>query len=159
MGIEILRNSTGVVLSQRKYALELLDSAGITNEKPAKTPLDPTQPLSSTEGSLLTDPFFYRTLVGKLLYLTITRPDLAFAAQALSQYAQHPRTSHLKALLRVMRYIKLIPGQGLSFPKTPSLNLHAFCDSDWAACTSTRRSVSGYCIFLGKCLVSWKSKK
>ncbi|GJU85619.1 uncharacterized mitochondrial protein-like protein [Tanacetum coccineum] len=87
-------------MSQRKYALELLEHAGVLNVKPSAIPMDPIVKLNTTDGEPLTDPSQYRTLVGKLLYLTITRPDLAFAAQALSQFSHDPRTPHYKALIK-----------------------------------------------------------
>lgn len=158
LGIEILRKSSGIVLSQRKYALELIQHAGVLNERPAITPLDPTVTLNDESSEPLPDSSLYRTSVGKLIYLTITRPDLSFAAQVLSQFSHNPTTIHMKALLRVMRYIKLCHGQGY-FPKDTTLSLSAYCDSDWAACPITRRSVTGYAIFLGSCLISWISKK
>lgn len=110
LGIEFLRNKGGLAMTQRKYALELLHTAGILDENPSNTPFDPHEKLNATDGEPLKDTTLYRTLVGKLIYLTITRPDLSYAAPALSQYAQSPRTPHLKALLKVLRYIKLSPG-------------------------------------------------
>ena len=104
-------------------SLELSESASILDSKPIATPMDPIQILNDTDGYLLPDPSTYRTLVGKLIYLTITRPDLAFAAQALSQYSHSPRSSHFDALIRVLRYIKLCPGQGLFFPAKNTLQL------------------------------------
>ncbi|GJY51608.1 homogeneously-staining region [Tanacetum coccineum] len=89
----------------------------ILNVKHAATPMDPIVKLNETDGYLLFDPSTYRTLVGKLLYLTITRPDLSFAAQALSQYSHSTRSSHFEALIRVLRYVKLCPGQGSFFPQ------------------------------------------
>ncbi|PWA59587.1 homogeneously-staining region [Artemisia annua] len=154
-----MRNSSGMVMSQRKYALELIKHADVLNEKPAITPLNPDISLNDISGEPLPDSSLYRTLVGKLIYLTITRPDLSFAAQVLSQFSHNPSTVHMKALMRVMRYIKLCPGQGLHFSSNTNLSLMAYCDSDWAACPITRRSVTGYAIFLGNCLISWISKK
>ncbi|XP_071705107.1 uncharacterized mitochondrial protein AtMg00810-like [Rutidosis leptorrhynchoides] len=146
-------------MSQRKYALELLHLAGILDEKPSNIPLDPTINLTDNIGEPLPDATQYRTIVGKLIYLTITRPDLYFAAQILSQFSQSPKTSHFQALYKVLRYIKVSPGQGLHFPQHTSLSLQAYCDSDWAKCSTSRRSVTGYCIYLGSCLISWQSKK
>ncbi|PWA93616.1 hypothetical protein CTI12_AA069020 [Artemisia annua] len=159
LGIEILRNKTGLIMSQRKYALELLQTTNVLNDKPSVTPLNPQVQLNDTEGELLSDPSLYRTLVGKLIYLTITRPYISFAAQLLSQFSHAPRTTHMKALLRVLRYIKLSHGQGLHIPSNTNHTLLAYCDRDWAACPTTRRSVSGYAIFLDKCFISWSSKK
>ncbi|GJX19351.1 uncharacterized mitochondrial protein-like protein [Tanacetum coccineum] len=146
-------------MTQRKYTLELLECADVLNLKPIATPMDPICKLNDTDGYLLLDPSTYRTLVGKLLYLTIIRPDLSFTAQALSQYSHSPRSTHYDALIRVLRYIKLCPGQGLFFPINNPLKLTTYYDSDWASCATTIRSVSGYAIFLGHSLISWQSKK
>ncbi|GJT66195.1 retrovirus-related pol polyprotein from transposon TNT 1-94 [Tanacetum coccineum] len=159
LGIEILQNSKELIMSQRKYALDLLQCANMLNHKPFTIPLDPIKTLNSIDGIPLDDPSLYRKLVGKLIYLTITRPDLSFTAQAISQFSHQPRTTHMVALYKVLRYIKLCPSQGLHFPKGSPLHLSAYCDSDWAACPITRRSVSGYAVFLGPCLISWTSKK
>lgn len=142
LGVEILRNSTGLAMSQRKYALDLLKYADTLDLKPVATPMDPIVKLNDKDGDLLPDPTIYRTIVGKLIYLTITRPDLSFAAQALSQFSHCPRTPHFAALQRVLRYIKLCPGQGIFFPAANTMELTTYCDSDWAICATARRSVS-----------------
>ncbi|GKD83727.1 uncharacterized mitochondrial protein-like protein, partial [Tanacetum coccineum] len=152
-------NKTGLIMTQRKYTLELLQSAGLLNVKPSSIPFDPITKLNHDDGDLLDDPSQYRTLVGKLLYLTITSPNISYATQTLSQFIQAPRTPHLKALIKVLGYLKSCPGQGLIFQTNTTLNLKAFCDNDWASCSFSRRSVTSYCIFLGSCLISWKSKK
>nr|GEU94285.1 zinc finger, CCHC-type [Tanacetum cinerariifolium] len=158
LGIEFMRNSSGLAMSQMKYALELLECAEVLENKPIATPMDLIIKLNSTYGNLLPDPSTYRTLVGKLFFLTITRIDLSFTAQALIQYSYNPRSLHFDALIRVLRYIKLCPGQGLFFPVDIILHFTTYYDSDWASCTTTRRSVSGYAIFLGHnstCEISW----
>nr|GEZ37617.1 uncharacterized mitochondrial protein AtMg00810-like [Tanacetum cinerariifolium] len=159
LGIEFLKNSNGIVMTQKKYSLDLIEFANLQNDKPAKTPLDSRVNLTYTDGEPLLDSSHYRTLVEKLIYLTITRPDIAFAAQLLSQFLHNPHTTHLTALHRVIRYLKLSPGQGLYFPKHNPLSFHAYCDSDWANCPSSRRSISGFGIFLGTSLIFWHSKK
>ncbi|GKB68719.1 homogeneously-staining region [Tanacetum coccineum] len=136
-----MSDSVSSYMSQRKYALELLKCGNVLNDKPISTPLDPVQSLNLTDGEPLPDPSLYRTLVGKLIYLTITRSDISFAAQLLSKFSQAPRTPHMKTLLRVLRYIKLCLGQGLHFPTTNNLQLTAYCNSDWDSCPVTRRSV------------------
>nr|GEX18597.1 cysteine-rich RLK (receptor-like protein kinase) 8 [Tanacetum cinerariifolium] len=100
LGIEFLRNTSGMVISQRKYALELLRHAGVLEEKPTIVPLDPAKQLNDTDGDPFPDPSLYRTIIGKLIYLTIIRPDLSFAAQLLSQFSKQPRTTYMKALLK-----------------------------------------------------------
>lgn len=117
-------------MSHRKYAFELLKCGNVLNDKAITTPIDPIINLNLADGEPLQDPSLYRSLVGKLIYLTITRPNIFFAAQLLSKFSQAPRTPNMKALLRVLRYIKLCPGQGLHFPTTNNLRLTAYCDSD-----------------------------
>lgn len=101
----------------------------------------------------------FQKLIGKLIYLSLTRPDISYTVQFLSQFMHKPKEVHLNLALRLLRYLKRNPGKGLTFKKSNKLNLYGFADSDWAKCLSTRKSVTGFCIFLGECLVSWKSKK
>jgi hypothetical protein len=115
--------------------------------------MDPNAKFSRLDGPLLSDPTTYRRLVGCLLYLTITRPDLSYCVQTLSQFMSAPCQSHMNAAYRVLRYLKSNPSQGLFFPSTSDLRLKSFCDSDWAACPDTRRSVTDFCIFLGDSLI------
>ncbi|XP_019451871.1 PREDICTED: uncharacterized protein LOC109353972 [Lupinus angustifolius] len=105
------------------------------------------------------DPILYRQLVGRLLYLTDTRPGLSFAIQQLSQFMASPTINHYKAMTRVLIYIKGTVGQGLLYLGSSTLQIKGFSDSDWASCPDTRRSISAYCMYLGDSLVSWKCKK
>jgi len=131
----------------------------LTGCKPVSNPLDPSLHLSQDAGTLYSDVTGYRRLVGRLLYLTTTHPDIAFASQQLSQFMASPTELHHKAALRVLRYLKRSLGRGLFFPHSSELQLLGFSDADWGGCVDTRRSISGYCFFIGKSLVSWKSKK
>ncbi|XP_019265473.1 PREDICTED: uncharacterized protein LOC109243038 [Nicotiana attenuata] len=108
---------------------------------------------------VLRDPGVYQSLFGKLLYLTMTRPDISFVVQVLSQFMHCPRISHMEAASRVVRYIKQAPGLGLLMLAENIKNLTTYCDYDWGACVETRRSVTGYLVKFGNALVSWKSKK
>lgn len=159
MGILFLRNSTGLAMSQRKYTLDLLRLGNVLDSKPCATRIGPNAKLNLTDGSPLSNPTLYRTLVGKLIYLTITRPDISFTTQSLSQFLKEPITPHMAALIRVLRYLKLCPSQGLFFSASNTLSLLTYCDSNWASYSFFRKSVSGYGIFLGTSLISWQSKK
>jgi len=159
LSLEIARSELGISVCQRKYALKVLEDTGMLASKPIQFPMEPNVKFSKDFGQILDDPTTYRRLVGRLLYLTISRPDISFAVQVLSQFIDKPRVPHLTAATRVLRYIKVSPAQGLFFPVISSLQMKAFCDSDWAGCVDSIRSVTGYCVFLDSSLISWKSKK
>lgn len=159
LGLEIARSKSGIVINQRQYALRILEDAIFLHSKPTKTPTNPRLTLSLTNGDLLTDATGYRRLIGRLLYLTITRPDITFAVHSLSQFVHAPRAPHLQAVHHLLCYIKSCPGSGLFYPSDSTTQLRAFSDADWGTYTDTRRSITGYCVFVGDALVSWKSKK
>jgi hypothetical protein len=159
LGLEIARSDSGIFLNQRKYTLELLEDTGFLASKPASVPFDPTTKLSISDGQPLEDPSSYRRLIGRLIYLTNTRPDISFAVQHLSQFVSNPLLPHYQAATQVLRYLKCFPAQGILFSASSEFKLHGFADSDWARCPDTRKSVTGYCVLLGSSLVCWKSKK
>jgi len=159
LGIEVARSKHGISLCQRKYTLEILEDTGFLGAKPSRFSAEQNITLTQEDGDLLEDASQYRRLVGHLIYLTITRPDLAYAVHILSQFMDKPRQPHLKAAHKVLRYIKHAPGQGILLPSKGPLELRAYCDADWARCKDTRRSTTGYCIFLGHAPISWKTKK
>ncbi|GJT26336.1 putative RNA-directed DNA polymerase [Tanacetum coccineum] len=131
--------------------------------KPASTPIESKlviidKPINKKDMPLknITE---YQKLLGKLIYLTHTRPDISYVVHSLSQFMHSPLTSHLKLDLRVLKYLKNAPRKGIHISKINSLVLIGYVDSDWAKCKATRRSVTGFSVFFGKPLVSWKSKK
>ncbi|GJU02781.1 ribonuclease H-like domain-containing protein [Tanacetum coccineum] len=162
LGIEVLDTKYGICLSQRKYCLELLHEFGLLAAKHVDTPLAENATLNHTESDddhLLVNVSNYQRLVGKLIYLTNTRPDIPYDVHCLIQYMHYPLNSDLDAALRVLRYLKGSPGSGIQINKIGNLKLRAYADYDWAKCHATRKSVSGYCVFLGDSLVTWKRKK
>ncbi|XP_020216524.1 uncharacterized protein LOC109800193 [Cajanus cajan] len=159
LGIEVAQSKSGIAISQRKYALDILEETGLTDCKPVDTPMDPNVKLMPNQGEPYPDPGRYRRLVGKLNYLTMTRPDISFPVSVVSQFLNSPCESHWLAVVRILRYIKRSPGKGLVYNDRGHTNIVGYSDADWAGDASDRRSTSGYCVFMGGNLVSWKSKK
>nr|XP_016478500.1 PREDICTED: uncharacterized mitochondrial protein AtMg00810-like [Nicotiana tabacum] len=159
LGMEVLYKEDGVLISQRKFTMDLLEEYDCLQQSSLSSPLDPSLKLKVEEGLPLEDPTHYRKLVGKLNFLTNTRLDIAFSVQHLSQYMQNPRDTHLKVAYHVLRYLKGDPNLGIFLSSRTCYMISAFYDSHWAACPESRKSISGYLILLGGCPVSWKSKE
>ncbi|KAM1043034.1 hypothetical protein ACFX2A_035145 [Malus domestica] len=127
--------------------------------KPTNCPMEQHLRLTPSDGELLKNPPQYRCLVGRLIYLIITRPDITFSVHVLSQFMQQPKKPHLEAADRVLRYLKKAPGQGVLFPAHGKLQLKGYYDAYWASCLTTKQSVTSFCVFLGGAPISWKTKK
>jgi histone deacetylase 1/2 len=142
LGIEVKKCSDGLVLTQEKYASDLLARVGMSTCTSCPTPLSSTEQLSLTDGSPLgpEDSTQYRSIVGSLQYLTLTRPDLSFSVNKVCQYLHAPTTIHWTAVKRILRYVKGTLKIGLTFQKSSSTLLSAFSDADWAGCLDDRRS-------------------
>lgn len=159
LGLEIARNHEGIFLCQRKYALDIISEAGLLGGKPIDISMEQNHKLALANMEFLDDPELYRRLIGRLIYLSVTRPDLAYSIHILSQFMQETRLEHWEAALRVVRYLKKNPGQGILLRSDSELCLEGWCDSDWASCPLTRRSLTGWFVLLGYSPVSWKIKK
>lgn len=158
LGIEVAYGSQGIYLSQRKYVLDLLAETGMMECRPAPTPIEANHRIMADSGDPV-DKGQYQRLVGKLIYLSHTRPDIAYAVSIVSRYMHDPRSTQLDAANRILRYLKGCPGKGILFSNFGHLRIEGYTDADWAGCSDDRRSTSGYCIFVGGNLVSWRSKK
>ena len=159
LGLEVHRDSSGVFLNQHKYTQDLISLAGLQDSYSVDTPLKLNVKYRREEGDLLPDPTIFRQLVGSLNYLTITRPNISFTVQQVSQFMQAPRHFHLVAICHIIQYLRGTSNHGLFFPCGSPIRLNAFSDSDWAGYSDTRHSVTGWCMFLEESLISWKSKK
>ncbi|KAL0409200.1 UNVERIFIED_CONTAM: Retrovirus-related Pol polyprotein from transposon RE1 [Sesamum radiatum] len=159
LGLEIARNSDGIYVAQTKYVMDILADTGLKEGKATTTPLPLGLKLSTECGVSLQNPDSFRCLIGRLLYLGFTRPDIAYSVQQLSQFLNRPCVEHWKAALHIVRYLKGCPSKGLFFPSQSNPKLQAFCDADWASFLDSRRSLMGFCILLGDAIISWKTKK
>ncbi|KAH9751306.1 hypothetical protein KPL71_014242 [Citrus sinensis] len=163
LGIEVLYDTDCVYLSQRKYIRDLLSKVEMINSKDVETPMSTGLKLQKeAQGSLghyVEDFTHYRSIVGGMQYLVLTRPEIAFSVHKLSQYVYAPTLQHLMACKRVLRYLKATQNYGLKFIKEGDMKLTCFTDADWAGDLDDRKSVGAHCVYLGHNLVSWSSKK
>jgi histone deacetylase 1/2 len=161
LGIEVKRTPQGLLLTQDKYARDMLTKVGMLDCKAAPTPLSSSEPLSLHHGTPLgpEDSSQYRSVVGALQYLTLTRPDLSFSVNKVCQYLHAPTTAHWTATKRILRYVRDTSQLGITFRPSSSTLLSAFSDADWAGCLEDRRSTGGFAIFIGPNLVSWSARK
>ncbi|KAK9049545.1 hypothetical protein SSX86_031486 [Deinandra increscens subsp. villosa] len=160
LGIAVTNHGSSLFLSQEKYAREILAKAGMEHCNKSATPVDTQPKLSSTTGTPLADGGTeYRQLAGALQYLTFTRPDISYAVQQICVHMHSPTTDHMNALKRILRYVQGTISHGLTITPSVSTSLVAFTDADWGGCPDTRRSTSGYCVYMGDNLLSWSSKR
>jgi histone deacetylase 1/2 len=161
LGIEVRKVRDGLILTQEKYATDLIAKVGMRGCKAAPTPLSSTEQLSLTDGIPLgpDDSTQYRSIVGGLQYLTLTRPDLSYSVNKVCQFLHTPTTEHWLAVKRILRYIQDTSKVGITFVRSSSTLLSAFSDADWACSIDDRRSTGGFALFVGSNLVSWSARK
>ncbi|XP_035832909.1 uncharacterized mitochondrial protein AtMg00810-like [Helianthus annuus] len=159
LGIKVTRGPNGLFLDQAQYTKDIISRASMSLCKPCTTPVDLSSKLSATDGPLFHDPTLYRSLAGALQYLTFTRPDISYAVQQICLVMHEPREPHFSFLKRIIRYLQGTIDYGIRIVKSATHSLLAYSDTDWGGCPDSRRSTSGYCVFLGDNLISWSSKR
>ena len=159
LGVEVIPNDHGILLSQRSYIVDLLTCIKMMDAKPIHTPLLTSPPITLHSSSSLKDPIEYRTIVGSLQYLLITRPDIAFAVNKLSQYMHRLTTEHWILVKCLMRYLCGSSNDGIQLYHDSLLSLHAFSNSDWSGNKDDLTSTSAYVVYISRNPISWSSKK
>jgi hypothetical protein len=161
LGIQVVKKGDGIILSQEQYAADLLKKAGMKGCKPVITPMSTAEKLSIEGGTRLgeIDNTSYRSIVGALQYLTLTRPDLAFAVNKACQFLHAPTTVHWMAVKRILRYVHFTLKLGLVISPDKSTLVSAFSDVDWVGCVDDRRSTSGFAVYLGQNQELWSARK
>ncbi|GKC77395.1 putative ribonuclease H-like domain-containing protein [Tanacetum coccineum] len=159
LGLQVQQKKDGLFISQDKYVDEILKKFRFTEVKTASTPIETQKPLLKDEDGEEVDVYMYRSMIGSLMYLTSSRPDIMFAVCACARYQVNLKVSHLHAVKRIFRYLKGQPKLGLWYPKDSPFDLVAYTDSDYAGANLDRKSTTGGCQFLGCRLISWQCKK
>ncbi|GJU97395.1 retrovirus-related pol polyprotein from transposon TNT 1-94 [Tanacetum coccineum] len=159
LGLQIKQLEDGIFFNQSKYVKEMLKKFGLEDAKPIKTPMSSETKLTRDEEGEPINDTKYRGMIGSLLYLTASRPDIMFSVCLCARFQGAPKTSHLEAVKRIFRYIKGTSHLGLWYPKGTGLETIVYADSDHAGDYVDRKSTSGVCTFIGCCLTSWMSKK
>ncbi|GJR74995.1 retrovirus-related pol polyprotein from transposon TNT 1-94 [Tanacetum coccineum] len=159
LGLQIKQLEDGIFFNQSKYIKEMLKKFGLEDSKPMKTPMSTETKLTKDEEGESVDNTKYRGMIGSLLYLTASRPDIMFSVCLCARFQEDPKTSHLEAVKRIFRYIKGTTHLGLWYPKGSDIETVVYADSDHAGDYVDRKSTSGICTFMGCCLTSWFLKK
>jgi hypothetical protein len=159
LGIEVVYSPRGYLLSQSKYVADILERARLTDNKTIDTLIEVNTRYSSSDGLPLIDPTLYRTIVGSLIYLTITHPVIEYDVHVVSQFVASLTNVHWATVFYILRYFQSTVFQSLLLSSTSSLELRAYSNADHGSDPTDRKSVTGFYIFLGDSLISWKSKK
>jgi hypothetical protein len=159
LGIEVLQKEGGIFISQQKYANEVLERFSMGQCNSVKNPIVPGFKLTKDEGGVQVDSTLYKQMVGSLMYLTATRPDLMFVVSLISRYMEHPTESHLLAAKRILRYVKGTTKFGMFYRKGGDTEFCGYTDSDYAGDQDDRKSTSSYVFMMNSSAISWSSKK
>src|SRR5690348_10773371 len=159
LGFQVKQLQEGTFISQTKYTQDILTKFGMKDAKPIKTPMGTNGHLDLDTGGKSVDQKVYRSMIGSLLYLCASRPDIMLSVCMCARFQADPKEAHLTAVKRILRYLAYTPKFGLWYPRGSTFDLIGYSDADWAGCKINRKSTSGTCQFLGRSLVSWASKK
>ncbi|GJY57863.1 retrovirus-related pol polyprotein from transposon TNT 1-94 [Tanacetum coccineum] len=159
LGLQVQQKKDDIFISQDKYVGDILKKFRFTKVKTASTPMETQKPFLKDEDGEEVDVHMYRSMIGSLMYLTSSRPDIMFAVCACARYQVNPKVSHLHVVKRIFRYLKGQPKLGLWYPKDSPFDLVAYTDSDYAGASLDKKSTTGGCQFLGCRLISWQCKK
>ncbi|GJY38246.1 putative ribonuclease H-like domain-containing protein [Tanacetum coccineum] len=159
LGLQVTQKDDGIFISQDKYVDEILKKFGFSTVKTTSTPMETSKPLLKDAEAEDVDVHLYRSMIGSLMYLTASRPDIMFVVCACARFQVTPKVSHLHAVKRIFRYLKGQPKLGLWYPKDSPFDLEAYTDSDYAGASLDRKSTTGGCQFLRRRLISWQCKK
>nr|GFB64239.1 uncharacterized mitochondrial protein AtMg00810-like [Tanacetum cinerariifolium] len=159
LGLQVKQKKDGIFISQDKYVAKILRKFRLTDGKSASTPIDTEKPLLKDPDGEEVDVHTYKSIIGSLMYLTSSRPDIVFTVCACAHFQVTPKASHLHAVKRIFRYLKGKPHLGLWYPKDSPFDLVAYSDSDYADASLDRKSTTEGCQFLGCRLIFWQCKK
>ncbi|GKB09440.1 hypothetical protein Tco_0837752 [Tanacetum coccineum] len=159
LGLQVKQQEDGILISQDKYVADILKKFDFTTMKKASIPIETNKALLKDAKADDVDAYLYRSMIGSLVYITASRPDIMFVVCACARFQVTPKVSHLNAVKRIFRYLKGQPNLGLWYHKDSPLDLEAYSDSDYAGASLDRKSTIGGCQFLGRRLVSWQCKK
>nr|GFC59765.1 hypothetical protein [Tanacetum cinerariifolium] len=159
LGLQVLQKVDGIFLSQDKYVGDILKKFGYSDVRSSNTLMDKENPWGKDGTRKDVDLHLYRSMIGSLMYLTTSRPDIMFAVCACTRHQVTPKECHLHAVKRIFRYLKGHPKLGLWYPKESPFDLVTYLDSDYGGATQDRKSTTEGCQFLGRRLISWQCKK
>ncbi|GKA48366.1 hypothetical protein Tco_0741324, partial [Tanacetum coccineum] len=157
--LQVKKREDGMLISQDKYVAKILRKFGFTDVRIASTPMDTEKPLLKDSNGDDVDVHLYRLMIGSLMYLTSSRPDIMFAVCACARFQVTPKVLHSHVVKRIFRYLKGQPKLGLWYPRNSSFDMVAYSDSDYDGASLDKKSTTGGCQFLGCRLISWQCKK
>ncbi|WJX33335.1 hypothetical protein P8452_21550 [Trifolium repens] len=159
LGLQIKQMDDTIFISQSKYARNIIKKFGMDNATHKRTPAPTHLKLTKDEKGISVDQSLYRSMIGSLLYLTASRPDITYAVGVCARYQADPKVSHLTQVKRILKYVNGTSDYGIMYSHCENSTLYGYCDADWAGSADDRKSTSGGCFFLGTNLISWFSKK